>query len=225
MKAYFDEFAEDYENKAGKFNPYFVKKKCKKVLQILERYSPTAPKCGLDLGCGNGFSESILTHHLQSIVGIDVSVKMIEVACNRRLKKTEFVVGETLELPFRRDTFDFTFNFGLIHHLNPNSWERLIEECARVVRNRGLIMTFDHNSYNPITKYIISQLEIDSNVEKLANAKEIEKIYDKVGLEILESRSIIFSPIEFLDNIFTDLFGRFKSLGGQFYIVGRVYKD
>lgn len=219
----FDEVANAYSEKAGLFNRYFIETKCDKLLELIKKYIPSnLHPVGVDLGCGIGYAEEVLSPHLKPVIGIDVSKNMIKKAKQRKMKNCEFLVGAVTHLPLKSKTFDFVFNFGLMHHLKSSTHEDFITECIRVVKNNGLIVTFDHNSFNLVTRAIVAKCEIDSDIERLTNAKELQRVYKKVGLAILESGSIIFAPIKLLDTFLTNLLGKSTILGGQFYVVGKV---
>jgi SAM-dependent methyltransferase len=225
MENDFNQIAGVYSKKAGRFNSFFIKRKSDILLDLLKKYlSNYVQASGLDIGCGIGLAEQNIGGNIELLVGVDTSSNMIKIAKSKKSKNNLFIVGSALNLPLKGEIFDFTFSFGLMHHLVDSSdYEKLIKESIRVTKNKGIFITFDHNSFNFLTRLIVSMNELDKNIKKLTNVREIKKIYNKTGIKTLESKSIIFAPNKWLDIIFTKLLSRFELVGGQFYIVGRVH--
>lgn len=223
--AHFDSLAENYERHAGRFNKYFILRKCEILLQLVATHlAPVSLLKGFDAACGNGFAETILSSRFLSLTGLDASSNMIKEARKRRIANAKFVCGEVTRTPFKNEAFDFSFSFSLMHHL-PSSAESYLQalgEISRVTKRGGLVATFDHNALNPATKLIVARCAIDVGVERLLTLRETETYYKRLGLEILEKGSMIFLPHGPMDKLATSLLSRLGSLGGQFFIIGRV---
>lgn len=82
----------------------------------------------LDVACGSGF----LTRHLRgSVVGLDRSMAMIEVA-RTRLVAGVTVRGDALDLPFANGAFDRVLTSHFYGHLPPDEREVFLNEARRV---------------------------------------------------------------------------------------------
>ena len=103
----------------------------------------------LDVCCGTGdLSQRIaqVSDLTGRVVGLDFSANMLEVA-NQRISRrgskvpVTFQAGDALNLPFEDATFDgAVISFGL---RNLVSFQRGIEEMARVVKPGGIVVNLD----------------------------------------------------------------------------------
>ena len=95
----------------------------------------------LDIGCGDGWSASLLAPRARSYVGLDRSERVLEAAGRRsvsfvgREAAPRFVQGEMEALPFAEASFDTVLLFHVLPHAE--SPERALAEAARVLRPRG----------------------------------------------------------------------------------------
>lgn len=108
----------------------------------------------LDLGCGNGRLLELFKGKNVEYVGIDNSNKLIEIARQRSLKfksyglNFDFVVGDALHLPFKREQFDVILAIAVFHHI-PSKELRIqfLKNCWRVLKSNGLIIITVWNLY------------------------------------------------------------------------------
>jgi len=102
----------------------------------------------LDLCCGTGDLAFALNADGADVVGVDFSPAMLAVA-QERVKnrgiaggpRLEFLCGDAMNIPFADNSFDVvTIGYGL---RNLASWERGLEEMARVTRPGGRLLVLD----------------------------------------------------------------------------------
>jgi SAM-dependent methyltransferase len=112
-------------------------------------FEPTAlaEKLVLDAGCGLGrFSEVVLTHG-GTVVAVDLS-RAIDVAFENLSSRgnIHFLQADIFKLPFRSETFDFVYSWGVLHHTPdpPRAFQRL----PPLVRPGGKLMTMVYANYN-----------------------------------------------------------------------------
>lgn len=95
----------------------------------------------LEVGCGSGYYNEILSHLLGRqvrYVGLDYSLAMIRLALNRYPDRP-FVTGSATSLPFANKTFDIVLNgVSLMHILN---YEVAIAESHRIARSYCIFHT------------------------------------------------------------------------------------
>jgi demethylmenaquinone methyltransferase / 2-methoxy-6-polyprenyl-1,4-benzoquinol methylase len=103
----------------------------------------------LDLCCGTGDISFALQAAGADVVGIDFSPAMLAVAQERAKNiragaataRLQFLCADALEIPFDDGSFDVvTVGYGL---RNLASWERGLEEMARVARPGGRLLALD----------------------------------------------------------------------------------
>ncbi len=99
----------------------------------------------LDIATGTGDQALALLKSkapIQSIIGIDLSTEMLEIAKKKGLSKTEFLRADAEKLPFQNGSFDaVTFSFGIRNVTDPLI---SLKETHRVLKPRGraLILEF-----------------------------------------------------------------------------------
>jgi trans-aconitate 2-methyltransferase len=96
----------------------------------------------LDVGCGDGFVTRAIAARLPrgSVLGIDASPRMIEVANSRPDppgSSVRFEVGDVLTLPFV-DAFDVVVSFNVLHWLVDQ--QAALSAIARAVRPGGRVI-------------------------------------------------------------------------------------
>lgn len=95
----------------------------------------------LDVGCGDGWSATLLAPRSRSYTGVDRSERVLE-AAERRAAETScaagrprFVHADMEALPFEDDGFDTVLLFHVLPHAEAPS--RALSEAARVLRPGG----------------------------------------------------------------------------------------
>jgi SAM-dependent methyltransferase len=109
------------------------------VLRLAERHAHAVagqvPKI-LDAGCGTGGLAARLATHGR-VTAIDVSP--LAVAFSRRRGIDRLVRGSVVELPFRRDAFDFIVSTDVLYHRAVDDDKTALRELARVCRPGGFL--------------------------------------------------------------------------------------
>ncbi len=94
----------------------------------------------LDLGCGLGTQTVYLAENGFDATGIDISETAVSKAkklAEDKGVKARFVVGDAVKMPFEDDTFDFVYDRGCLHHLEPEKRELYVSELKRVFSPGG----------------------------------------------------------------------------------------
>ena len=98
-----------------------------------------------DIGCGPGHITAHIAGLGRSVIGIDLSPAMIEIA-GMRHPTLEFQVGSMLDLPAADQEWSGAVLLYSIIHLAPQDRPRAYRELARVVRTSGLVLVAFHVS-------------------------------------------------------------------------------
>ncbi|MEW6102884.1 MAG: class I SAM-dependent methyltransferase [bacterium] len=99
-------------------------------------------KLALDAGCGTGVCSLALSEKAEKVMGVDISGECIntakELANKLNRNNIEFKKASLLELPFKDETFDLVFSWGVIHHtVNPI---KALDELVRILQKDGVLI-------------------------------------------------------------------------------------
>ncbi|HEX6274007.1 MAG TPA: class I SAM-dependent methyltransferase [Polyangiaceae bacterium] len=177
----FDDFAGDYDgtlNQAlsvsGESKDYFARGR---VVWLAERLRALglSPRSAVDFGCGTGSAAPWLVNELglESLLGLDISEKSIEVA--RKRFGSERIRFQTLDAHEPKADVDLAFCNGVFHHIPPRERAGAVSHVWRSLRPGGVWAFWDNNPYNPGTQWIIHRLpfERDSVTVSVWEAKRL----------------------------------------------------
>lgn len=170
----FDQYAERYdalvENAlalTGENKDYFAQGRIRFLAGILRGMS-VQPSCVMDYGCGIG---STATHLCKAfdpdkIVGVDVSAQSIEHA--RRRYGSAQVLYHTIReyIPNRR--FDLVYCSSVFHHIVPSQQPDALRYIVDCLRPGGVFAFWEHNPWNPGTRYVMDRCEFDADAIPLS---------------------------------------------------------
>ena len=79
-------------------------------------------KWALDLGCGMGRFADVARDYAREVVGLDMSLA-VDTAQSRygQYRNVHFIQGDILSPPLRRESFDFVYSLGVLHHTS-STW-------------------------------------------------------------------------------------------------------
>lgn len=174
----------------------------------------------LDVGCGIGNYHPFLTPAVGAVSGVDVSRACIERAQERN-PSVAYSVYDGDRLPYQDEQFDVTFCVCVLHHVPPERWPQFVAEMCRVTRTGGLIVVYEHNPYNPLTRKVVRDCDFDRDAVLLTMAQTRE-LLKSGGCTDVETNSILTLPpmgglIEKVDSLFAKL-----PFGSQYRAVGRI---
>jgi 2-polyprenyl-3-methyl-5-hydroxy-6-metoxy-1,4-benzoquinol methylase len=118
----------------------------------------------LDLCCGAGTNTVYLAEQGFKVTGIDISKRAIQYArAQAEHDHINFMIQSFVDLSFREETFDFVFDMGCFHHVEPKDRHRFIEGVHRVLKNGGdyLLTCFSYkngSAWNHFTEEQLTQL-------------------------------------------------------------------
>jgi SAM-dependent methyltransferase len=88
------------------------------VNDIYDKYADTTLSNILDVGCGTGNHLKYFANEHVSILGIDPSEEMIEVAKSKKIPNTDFIAGNITQLPLM-DFYEMTISlFNVVNHIH-----------------------------------------------------------------------------------------------------------
>lgn len=105
-------------------------------------------KAVLDLGCGYGWHCNYAVEQgAQSVVGIDQSKKMLEVAKEKfNSSKISYILSSIEDIDFQKNSFDIVISSLALHYVK--DYDRLIQKISEMVKVGGRILfTVEHPTF------------------------------------------------------------------------------
>ena len=119
----------------------------------------------LDLGTGPATQAIELSKLGFQVTATDISENAINRA-KRISNSIEFIVDDILESKLKEDSFDYIFDRGCFHVLEPSSRQRYVSQVSRLLRDEGLLFLKTFSAKEPSRggggPYRFSIDEIDS---------------------------------------------------------------
>lgn len=139
------------------------------LVRQLKKMLPLATgRTVLEIGCGRGAGAAMILNEFQPAVlhAMDLDIDMIRKG-GRYLSpvqkgKISFFAGDALHLPYRDESLDAVFCFGVLHHIP--DWRSTVVEISRVLKAGGVYYVeelYPSLYQNFITKHILLHPEED----------------------------------------------------------------
>ncbi|MBI4765320.1 MAG: methyltransferase domain-containing protein [Deltaproteobacteria bacterium] len=175
----------------------------------------------LDMGCGTGNYTFALGRVAKSIVGIDLSIGMLEQAHGKRANLS-LTCGDITNLPLSSEAFDGAFAIQVLHHIREK--ELFLTEAYRVLR-RGAsiaIQVCSHKQLRTFWFYHFFPKGLDLDLGRMPDSQEIAALLEKagfsgVGLEICFTDVVVAdeTPKQYLDKRYRDSISTFAFLSDE----------
>lgn len=175
----------------------------------------------LDYGCGIGsvvrFLRERFSRDLVEIVGCDASKESVK-------KAREEVSGAVFTDDISRidnTPFDVIIMANILHHIGKKDRGEFLEGAFGALKKGGLVFIFEHNPYNPLTRYIVKRSPID-NGASLITLRDAVKLLRAARIGMCEKKYIIFFPrwmkfLRFLEPLLASI-----PFGAQYAYVGKL---
>jgi 2-polyprenyl-3-methyl-5-hydroxy-6-metoxy-1,4-benzoquinol methylase len=169
----------------------------------------------LEIGCGTGYFTKELQKTGASIISIDISPELLEIAKKEiQSPNVSFTIENAYELSFQNESFDTIIGSSVLHHLEI---DKALKEFFRVLKSGGSIYFTEPNMLNP-------QIAIQKNIpwvkRKLGDSPD-ETAFFKWGIKnkLIQYgfTNVSITPFDFLhpkipDSFVTSLDSFCKSL-------------
>jgi ubiquinone/menaquinone biosynthesis C-methylase UbiE len=119
----------------------------------------------LDFGCGTGtLCQLILTEgKAQNIIGIDVDVKILEIARNKKQKGIEWQLFNGVTLFYENDHFDRIISTWVFHHMEKGQVNAALAEIHRTLHPNGTFLIADWGKpiglFQKVAYYLVCKLD------------------------------------------------------------------
>jgi ubiquinone/menaquinone biosynthesis C-methylase UbiE len=226
VTAQFDQYNQTYDdvlNSAIAFSglnvDFFTRAKTHYLRRIMtDRFGDASRLDLLDVGCGTGNLHPLLAPTVRSIKGVDVSSECLATA-RARSPEVDYQLYDGNRLPFADASFDVVFTICVMHHVPPADWLSFARELRRVVRPGGIALVFEHNPYNPLTRYVVSSCEFDTDAV-LLTAGTTRRLLTEAGFGNVVTHNILTIPAASRTILQIDRWFRRLPFGAQYYALG-----
>ncbi len=133
--------------------------RAREIRMFLDLTRKLEPKSILDFGCGTGWVSKELASNGYNVTGIDTSSSLIRSAVQTDSVKSQFLVGDCMNLPFQDNSFDLVIGIAILHHLD---LEQGLQECYRILTPKGTLLLMEPNKYNPIAAVARIVMPVDT---------------------------------------------------------------
>ena len=222
----FDPYAETYDaacaealSVTGEDRNYFAEGRVRWLAGCLARCGES-PLSALDFGCGPGSTAPILIRelHLERCIGIDTSVRLIELAQKTFGSPTiEFQLVANFQ---PAGSLDLAYCNGVFHHIPLEERPASLALIHRSLRPGGVFALWENNPWNLGTRYVMSNCSFDSDAVTLTPS-EARGLLRSAGFEIIRTEFLFIfprflKPLRALENALSRL-----PLGAQYQVLCR----
>jgi SAM-dependent methyltransferase len=225
----FDRISKDYS--AGFDDPVkkifgesarsFLLPKIKLLTKALRRERADLILCPavlLDFGCGAGdfLGEIAEIFPHWRLEGCDVSTGMLTEARKRLGAKVEKIkLWEISDGSITTCKYDVITVVCVLHHILPEMWSDSLKNVTAALKPGGMLAVFEHNPWNPITRWMVSRTVVDLNAH-LLSAPVLKRHLPTQEFKSIELRNFFFFPprLDFL--AFSEIWLGGIPMGGQY---------
>ena len=203
-EAEFDKFAAEYRTlhaasikASGESPEYFAEYKIVDVAADLARARASAVERAavLDFGAGVGYSVPFFRRHMPSarVTCLDVSQKSLDLGAATHGAAADFRHFDGKRIPYPDGTFDVALASCVFHHIPQDEHVALLAEIRRVLTADGLLLVFEHNPLNPLTRYAVNTCIFDEHAV-LVRAPTMRRRVLAAGFAAADARYRLFFP-------------------------------
>lgn len=195
----FDHSAEIYSKEIeksigmfGQSHDFFVRNKASILLKALSGIGNPAEMKLLDVGCGTGLVHPYLAGHVRELHGVDVSEKSLSVARENN-SGARLASYDGSRLPYEDGEFDCAYAICVLHHVPVPQWQPFMDELARVIKRRGMVVVIEHNPLNPATQWVVRTCALDDDAVLLW-PRRLRQLFARTGLQDVDVSHVGFTP-------------------------------
>ncbi len=191
---YYDTVAEEYDYQFyGKKDPYpTLQYRQNYFLDLIDAEKLPHGAAALDIGCGPGELVFDLSRRSFSVVGMDISARMIQICRDKMNRRSwpapiPFLVGDIERLPFPDNSFDLVTAAGVVEYLTGDSlW---VAELHRILKPGGLLVL------NVTNRHAIKRLT-SPLLEPLKNNRALFGLLNRIKRDVLKKGPLIRFPFQ-----------------------------
>jgi SAM-dependent methyltransferase len=229
VEAEFDAYSQSYRAQhqasvdfGGIELDYFAEYKAQVTKSVCEQLG-IFPGTIMDFGAGIGNAVKPLHSAFPDaqIKCVDVSEDSLRQCSALNIPNSSVHVYDGQHIPFASGSVDLAFTACVFHHIPESEHVRLLGEIRRCLRPDGMMVMFEHNPLNPLTRLAVARCPFDENAV-LISAREMKRRFRAAGYRDVKVGFRIFFP-GFMSALrgFEPWLGSVP-LGGQYYVAARA---
>ncbi len=195
----FDKVADAYQRQhaqnvrlSGEDPSYFARHKAAQMARSLG-----ARPAGhiLDFGAGVGNCLPHLNELLRpsTLTALDVSARSLELAQARFGPLAHYLHFDGVRVPLADASVQTALAACVFHHIAADRQVPLLAELRRVLAPQGRLFIFEHNPYNPLTRYAVSTCEFDANAVLITSNTLLQRVA-QAGFAQARRKYLLFFP-------------------------------
>jgi SAM-dependent methyltransferase len=197
----FDQFSENYKNTVESALPilspsldFYNRQKANIIRNEVEKINASSTVFELlNFGCGTGQIDKHLSEMNLKITGVDPSGGCLAHARESNPDNIYLKIPED-RLPELGNKFDLIYASCVFHHIPHSRHQSILKDIQYHLKSGGKLIIFEHNPWNPITRWITSRCKLDQNA-RLIGAKALVEQIRKSGLQVVEKKYYLFLPL------------------------------
>jgi len=147
-----NEIDEIYRNKRLEEIPWNIETPPEALVELVEG-KKVKPGKTIDLGCGAGHYATYLAGKGFDVTGVDISPTAIKIAQENAMKREvecKFLVADVrLDFAEVKETFDFAYDWTLLHHIYPEKRKKYAENVNRILNSGGYYLSVCFSENDP----------------------------------------------------------------------------
>lgn len=169
----------------------------------------------LDFGCGPGRGLPFIADQFPQaeIWAYDPSEACAGEA-SRQLP-TAKVVSRSKDIPGGH--FDCVFLCNVLHHVPKPTRADELRRCRDALNARGSLFVFEHNPFNPLTRWVFERCPFDRDAEML-RLSATRSLGEEAGLQVVNAGYCLFVPSAFAGIYRLEDFLGWLPIGAQYYV-------
>ncbi len=222
----FDSVADQYDTEldkalsvSGESKDYFARGRVNWLAACFRKLH-FEPRTAIDYGCGTGDTCGLLrsTLQLQSVIGVDVSPRSLELARGRNEDEACKFLSFADHTP--RGDVDLVYCNGVFHHIAPSERGAAVAYIYCALRPGGLFAFWENNAWSPATRYVMARCSFDREAVPISSP-EAKKLLGANGFEILRTDFLFFFPSLLRPMRFLEPYLSRVPLGAQYLVMCR----
>jgi ubiquinone/menaquinone biosynthesis C-methylase UbiE len=203
-----------------------VERKVRAFLNFLGQQNLIRKVRILDVGCGVGLAENVFKNSelVESVTGIDLCFESLRNASSHPQRPAHYLQADGFRLPFQDDSFDAIFTICTFHHVLVEQRRDFLLEMRRVLRLGGWLFAFEHNPFNPVTRFFVRLCPFDRGC-RLLRPSELINTFKQSDFCKISRHFLIFFPSFMKAAVGFEKFLSWCPFGAQFFVCGQKIRE